>query len=268
MVSHLTIATGCRRSLQAEPGRRLEDHSGRGLPDARSRISSELTATRVDNSCSSPLRTAPRYPTHHPWLRHLPRARERAWTFPAKTRRSPCRAKSPPAPDPAAPRCLTRPASAPVRSRSPKGHGRRGRMPSGLMLRFGRPLKFRSAAPEPIVLQPQWARRLKTRWPPITAGRRAFSPSLSITQRDAVHRRSPMPSVSTDRRMTGLFAATEPTCGRWHLRPQPLGLARAVCGRSAHPLAAPTQILMRSSDPGGWPNLTQRVAVEPLAERE
>jgi len=25
---------------------------------------------------------------------------------------------------------------------------------------------------------------------------------------------------------------------------------------------------MRSSDPGGWPNLTQRVAVELLAERE
>ena len=43
---------------------------------------------------------------------------------------------------------------------------------------------------------------------------------------------------------------------------------RSVSGRSAHPLAAPTQILMRSSDPGGWPNLTQRVAVEPLAERE
>jgi hypothetical protein len=89
MVSHLTTATGCRRSLQAEPGRRLEDHSGKGLPDPRPKISSELTATRVDNSCSSPLRTAPRYPTHHPWLRHLPRAQERASTFPAKTRRSP-----------------------------------------------------------------------------------------------------------------------------------------------------------------------------------
>jgi hypothetical protein len=43
---------------------------------------------------------------------------------------------------------------------------------------------------------------------------------------------------------------------------------RPVCGRSAHPLAAPTRILMRSSDPGGWPNLTQRVTVELLAERE
>ena len=43
---------------------------------------------------------------------------------------------------------------------------------------------------------------------------------------------------------------------------------RAGSGRSAHPLAAPTRILVRSSDPGGWPNLTQRVAVELLAERE
>ena len=43
-------------------------------------------------------------------------------------------------------------------------------MPSGLMPRFGRPLKFRSAAPEPIVLQPQWTRRLKTRWPPYNGG--------------------------------------------------------------------------------------------------
>jgi hypothetical protein len=169
MVSHLTTATGCRRSLQAEPGRRLEDHSGKGLPDPRPKISSELTATRVDNSCSSPLRTAPRYPTHHPWLRHLPRAQERASTFPAKTRRSPCRAKShrrqiPPLPDAS---------HGPHQRQFDRAHPRATAGGGGCRMaqcpRFGRPLKFRSAAPEPIVLQPQWARRLKTRWPPITA---------------------------------------------------------------------------------------------------
>ena len=59
---------------------------------------------------------------------------------------------------------------------------------------------------------------------------RAFSLTLPVTQRDAIHGLSRC-RASTDRCMSALIAATEPTCARWHRSPKPLGLARAVCGR-------------------------------------
>jgi len=103
--------------------------------------------------------------------------------------------------------------------------------------------------------------------PPISAARRAFSLASLVTQGDAVKGSSPRLSLGRPSATSPLEVAIARR-SKGAVGGYPLPSQRTVRGRSAHPLAAPTQILMRSSDPGGWPNLTQRVAVEPLAERE
>lgn len=102
--------------------------------------------------------------------------------------------------------------------------------------------------------------RVHTRERRRTAGRRAPAIRLSITLRDRLERGAD--SSNRNKWTAKTDSRTSARRSRAPRRDAP------QCGRSAHPLAAPTQILMRSSDPGGWPNLTQRIAVEPLAERE